>query len=614
MAEDGKAGIANHSEKKSQGRDFFNDCFIVIFSDSSIPYVHSGCRESTEFLLRDSLGMAIGIPANSVNMVFLRRLPCSGEKHGRETGRDGEGGRSLNPTYFLFLIYIVVSTLIITYWAAKRSKTTLRFYVASRKLTGFQNGMAIAGDFISAASFLGIIGMVAFRGYDGFLYSIGFLVSYVVVLFLIAEPVHRLGNYSLGDVICSRFPSRQMRFLMAFSTFIISILYMIPQLVASGFLLRLLLNLDYSVSVMVIGALMTLYVITGGMISTSWVQIVKTVLLMSGTFLLTLIVFSHFNWNIATLIEDVKGGTPLGKDFFLPGHLYDHPLEFLSLQLALVLGTAGLPHILIRLFTVRNTFEVRRSLISSTWIIGIFYIMTLILGLGAVALLGTDALLERDSTGNLAAPLLAQAVGGDFLLAFVSAIAFTTIIAVVAGLVISATTAFSHDIYHHILKKGKSTEKDQLRAARLSAVAIGLISTLLALRLERLNVTFLVSMTFIVAASSIFPVLFLTIYWKRFTPGGAFTGMMMGLFASLFAVALGPHIMNPVDGWIRREAVVSLYNPGILTIPIGFMGAIGGSFIFRRQSQSLKEFQKFSIQAQTGIHSGRDGNEKFDGN
>lgn len=447
--------------------------------------------------------------------------------------------------------------------------------------------MAIAGDFISAASFLGIIGMMALRGYDGFLYSIGFLVSYIVVLFLIAEPIHRLGKYSLGDVICARFPDRNMRLMMALGTFIISILYMIPQLVASGFLLRLLLNLDYSVSVLIVGLLMTIYVVTGGMIATSWVQIIKTVLLMSGSFLLSLIVFSHFDWNIASLIEKVKVGTPYRMDFFLPGHLFQNAVEFLSLQLSLVLGTAGLPHILIRLFTVRNTFQVRRSLISSTWIIGSFYFMTLLLGFGTVALLGYEELLALDPTGNIAAPLLAYTVGGDFLLAFVAAIAFTTIIAVVAGLVISATTAFSHDIVHHILKKGRSTEKEQLRAARLLALAIGMISTILALSLETINVTFLVSITFIVAASSIFPVLLFTIYWKRFTKTGALTGMVIGLLSSLLFVIFGPHVMNPVDGWIRQEPLFSLYNPGIITIPLGFFGAIAGSFYPGSKSQMI---------------------------
>ncbi|PAV29639.1 cation acetate symporter [Virgibacillus profundi] len=510
----------------------------------------------------------------------------------------------MNLTYFLFLICIIVCTLIITYWAAKRSKTTNRFYTAAGSLTGFQNGMAIAGDFISAASFLGIVGTIAINGYDGFLYSIGFLVSYLIVLFLIAEPVHRLGTYSLGDVICSRFPGNKMRWLMAIGAFMISILYMIPQLVASGFLLRLLLDIDYSISVVVIGGLMTIYVVFGGMVATSWVQIVKTVVLMSGTFLLSLIVFSNFNWNVADLIEQVKEGTPLGDQFFFPGHLFDNPLEFLSLQLALVLGTAGLPHILIRLFTVRNTLEVRRSLISSTWIIGLFYLMTLVLGLGTVALLGYQKMVAADPTGNLAAPLLAKEVGGDFLLAFISAIAFTTIVAVVAGLVISATTAFSHDIYHHIIKKGKSTEKEQLRAARWTALGIGFISTLFALRLETINVTFLVSLTFIVAASSNFPVLLLTIYWKKFNQVGAISGMVSGLAASLILVVLGPHIMNPDGGWIAREAVISLHNPGIIAIPIGFLGAYLGTIFSRNQPQSEAEYQRFFKKSQTGIRPG----------
>lgn len=509
----------------------------------------------------------------------------------------------MNPTYFLFFIYIIVCTLIITYWAAKRSKTTNRFYVAANTLTGFQNGMAIAGDYISAASFLGVVGMIALRGFDGFLYSIGFLVSYLIVLFLIAEPIHRLGKYSLGDVICSRFPSKKMRLIVAFCTFIISILYMIPQLVASGLLLRLLLNIDYSISVMIIGGLMTIYVVFGGMVATSWVQIVKTVLLMSGTFLLTLVTLSNFQWDLTKLVEQVKTNTPMGEKFFLPGHLFDHSIEFFSLQLALVLGTAGLPHILVRLLTVRNSLEVRKSLLSSTWIIGLFYFMTLILGLGAVALLGYHSLMEADSTGNLATPLLAKTVGGDFLLAFVSAIAFTTIVAVVAGLVISSTTAFSHDIFHHILKNGQSTEEEQLKVARISALVIGILSTLFSLKLETINVTFLVSMTFTVAASSIFPVLLFTIYWNKFTQWGAITGMLSGLVSSLILVSFGPYIMNPTNGWIPKEALFSLYNPGIVTIPIGFLGGIFGSVFSHKHSQTPVEFQKFFMKAQSGVAS-----------
>ncbi|SFD68514.1 cation/acetate symporter [Lentibacillus persicus] len=507
----------------------------------------------------------------------------------------------MNLTYFLFFLCIIVCTLIITYWAAKQSKTTNQFYVAAGSLTGIQNGMAIAGDYISAASFLGIIGTIAISGYDGFLYAIGFLVSYLIVLFFIAEPVHRLGKYSLGDVVCSRFPGNRMRWTMAIAALIISILYMIPQLVAAGLLLRLLLNIDYSTSVLVIGSLMTIYVVFGGMFATSWVQIVKTVVLMSGTFLLMLIVFARFDWNVAALIADVKTGTPLGEQFFLPGNLYDDPLESISLHLALILGTAGLPHILIRFFTVRNTHEVRKSLLTASWIIGAFYITALILGLGTVALIGYEQLAGVDPTGNLAAPLLAEELGGDFLMAFIAAIAFTTIIAVVAGLVISATTAFSHDVYFHIIKKGRTSEKNQIRSAQWTAFVVGLISTLFALGLENINVTFLVSLTFIVAASSNLPVILFTIYWKRFTEKGAITGMASGLLASLVLLLLGPHIMNPVSGWIAHEPFLPLANPGIIAIPIGFLGAVVGSLLTQSTIQSYAEFRRFFIKSQTGI-------------
>ncbi|SFA94990.1 cation/acetate symporter [Lentibacillus halodurans] len=507
----------------------------------------------------------------------------------------------MNLTYFLFFLCIIVCTLIITYWAAKQSKTTNQFYVAAGRLTGIQNGMAIAGDYISAASFLGIIGTIAISGYDGFLYAIGFLVSYLIVLFFIAEPVHRLGKYSLGDVVCSRFPGNQIRWMMAIGALIISILYMIPQLVAAGLLLRLLLDINYSTSVLIIGSLMTIYVVFGGMFATSWVQIVKTVVLMSGTFLLALIVFSRFDWNMTALIAQVTSGTPLGEQFFLPGNLYNDPLESLSLHLALILGTAGLPHILIRFFTVRNTQEVRKSLLTASWIIGSFYIIALVLGLGAVALIGYGPLTAADPTGNLAAPLLAGELGGDFLMAFIAAIAFTTIIAVVAGLVISATTAFSHDVYFHIIKKGQTTEKTQLRAAQWTAFVVGLISTLFALGLKNINVTFLVSLTFIVAASSNLPVLLFTIYWKRFNEKGAITGMITGLAVSLTLLVLGPHIMNPDGGWIPHEPLIPLSNPGIVAIPIGFLGTFLGSLLTEPSVQNTAEFRQFYLKAQTGI-------------
>ena len=409
-----------------------------------------------------------------------------------------------------------------------------------------------------------------------------------------------LGQYSLGDVIATRFPSNKVRSTIAFGTFLISICYMIPQLVAAGLLIRLLLGIDYSISVLVIGGLMTIYVVFGGMIATSWVQIVKTVLLMSGIFLVSLIVLARFDWQIVQLVEHVKQGTPLGLQFFMPGNLFDHFLEMFSLKLALILGTAGLPHILIRFFTVNNTLEVRRSVITATWIIGTFYVMTLVLGLGAVALVGYNKLHSVDTTGNLAAMLLAKELGGDFLLAFISALAFTTIVAVVTGLVISATISLSHDIYHHIIRKGQASEKEQLQVAKWTAVGIGFIATIFSLGLENINVTFLVSLTFVIAAASNLPIILFTLYWRRFNETGAIVGMYSGFFSSLILVVFGPHIMNINNGWIAMEPFFPLYNPGIIAIPIGFIGAIIGT-ILSSKKEDPSRFMRTFIKAQTGI-------------
>ncbi len=506
----------------------------------------------------------------------------------------------MNLTTFLLFLCIVGSTLIITHWAAQRKQTTHQFYAAAGSLSGLQNGMAIAGDYISAASFLGITGVIALEGFDGFIYSIGFLVSYLIVLFLIAEPVRHLGRFSVGDVICFRFPGRRMRLAMAAGTFLISIFYMIPQLVASGLLIRLLLGLDYSVSVLVIGSLMTVYVVFGGMMAASWVQIVKTVLLMSGTFLLSLMLLARFDWKLSALLQEVVTGTPLREQFFLPGNLFSSPLEMLSLNLTLLCGTAGLPHILIRFFTVKTAIDVRRSVITASWIIGLFYVMTLILGLGAVALVGWGRLVATDPTGNLAAPLLAEVLGGDFLMAFIAAIAFATIVAVVTGLVISATTSLAHDVYNHVLRGGLATEKEQLRVAKWTAVGIGLISTLFSLGLENLNVAFLVSLTFVVAASSNLPTIVLTVYWKRFNEVGAIAGMASGFLASMILLFFGPHVMNPEDGWIAREAIFPLYNPGIIAIPIGFLGAVLGALLSRKPLDQAR-FARVLVRAHTGI-------------
>ncbi|SES90938.1 cation/acetate symporter [Oceanobacillus limi] len=495
----------------------------------------------------------------------------------------------MNVTYFIFFLAIVVGTLIITHWAAERSKTTHQFYVASGSLTGFQNGMAIAGDFISAASFLGIAGLIAFYGYDGFLYATGFLVSYIILLFLIAEPVHYLGKYTIGDVIAARFPGRTMRLLVAAIGILISILYLIPQLVASGLLIRLLLGVDYAASVWIIGILMTIYVVFGGMVATSWVQIIKTVLLMSGTILLVFILLSWINWDFSFLWDQAAKQSPLGEQFFHPGNLFDHPVETFSLTLSLILGTSGLPHILIRFLTVKNAAGARVSAMSATWIIGCFYLMTLVLGIGAVALVGWDQLVQADSSGNLAALLLAEVLGGDFLVAFVMAVAFATIIAVVTGLIFAATSSLAHDIYFHTIKKKQVDEKEQLFVARLTAVFVGFLSIFLSIGMEESNVAFLVSLTFSVAAATIFPLLLFTFYWKRFNRVGAYSGLLTGFFVSVLLVGLGPEGLS----------VLSLYNPGIVAIPSGFLGAIVGTLVTKKTSDD--RFEELTVRVHTGI-------------
>ncbi|RPF50062.1 solute symporter family protein [Aquisalibacillus elongatus] len=485
----------------------------------------------------------------------------------------------MNMTYLSFFIIILIGTLVITHWAAERSRTTHQFYVVSGSLTGFQNGLAIAGDYISAASFLGITGLIAFYGYDGFLYATGFLISYVVLLLWVAEPVQRLGTYSIADVVTERFPKRGIRLMVAVSGILISVLYMIPQLVASGLLLRLLLGVDYTASVWVIGVLMTLYVAFGGMVATSWVQIIKTVLLMGGSLLVVLIVLSWVNWDLSVLIVDAQNQSTYGNAFFYPGHLFNHSIEKISLTLSLILGTSGLPHILLRFLTVKNAKEARLSAMSATWVIGLFYLMTLILGVGTIAIVGWDQLTGADPSGNLAALLLAEIVGGDFLVAFVMAVAFATIIAVVTGLVFAATSAFAYDIYHHIWKKQQASEKQQLTVARYVAVIIGLISIMLSIGMENVNVAFLVSMTFAIAASSIFPLLMLTFYWKRFNHIGAYSTLLTGFIVSLLMIVIGSEGLG----------LISLSNPAIVSIPSGFLGGVIGTFVAKHKPATNDE-------------------------
>lgn len=507
----------------------------------------------------------------------------------------------MNTAFLLFLI-IVLGTLVITYYAAKKTKTANEFYTAGGGLTGWQNGLAIAGDYMSAASFLGIAGMIALFGFDGFFYSIGFLVAYLVVLYLVAEPLRNLGKYTMADMIAARFDNKKIRGVAALNSIVISIFYMIAQLVGAGALISLLIpGLDYTASVLIVGVLMTVYVVFGGMTATSWVQIIKCVLLIAGTFIISLIVFAKFNFNIGHMFDQMRTATPLKEAFLNPGNKFANGIDTLSLNLALVLGTAGLPHILIRFFTVKDAPTARKSVVVATWIIGLFYVMTLFLGFGAAAFVGKDVIVQANAAGNMAAPLLARALGGEFLFAFVSAVAFATILAVVAGLVLSAASAFAHDFYGHIIRKGNVREKEQVRAARLASVGVAVISILLALFAQKLNVAFLVALAFAVAASANLPVLVFTVFWKRFNTTGAVTGMLIGLFSALVLVAVSPNVWDPVAGKaiFVGTPLISLTNPGIISIPLGFLGAFVGTYLSSKRDDA--KYDEILVKANTGI-------------
>lgn len=455
---------------------------------------------------------------------------------------------------------------------------------------------------MSAASFLGIAGMIALSGFDGFFYSIGFLVAYLVVLYIVAEPLRNLGKFTVADMIAARFQERNIRGFAALNTIVISVFYMIAQLVGAGALIKLLLGLDYTYSVLIVGVLMTVYVVFGGMMATSWVQIIKALLLMAGTFIISIMVFSKFDFNIMKMFDQVKTATPLGAGFLNPGNKFTNPLDTISLNLALVLGTAGLPHILTRFFTVKDAVTARKSVVFATWIIGIFYVMTIFLGFGAAAFVGHGKIVAANAAGNMAAPLLAEALGGEFLFAFISAVAFATILAVVAGLVLSAASAFAHDFYSHILRHGKATEKEQVVAARWSAIGVSVLSIILALFAQKMNVAFLVALAFAVAASANLPIILCTIFWKRFNTTGAITGMLVGLFSALILVAISPNVWSPEAGKaiLVGKPLISLTNPGIISIPLGFIGTWLGTVLSSKKADK-KKFDEILVKANTGI-------------
>jgi cation/acetate symporter len=474
-----------------------------------------------------------------------------------------------NAVAMAFFALFICITLGITLWAARRTRTTEHFYAAGRTISPAQNGLALAGDYMSAASFLGIAGLVSTTGFDGLIYSTGWLVGWPVVLFLIAEPLRNLGKYTFADVVAARLRQTPVRIAAAIGTLATVILYLIAQMVGAGGLIRLMFGLRYETAIVIVGAAMIAYVLFGGMLATTWVQIVKAVLLLSGALLLALLVLARFRMNPAALFG--AAAAKYGEGVLNPGKLVSNPLDTISLGMALMFGTAGLPHILMRFYTVPDARAARTSVFYATGLIGFFYLLTFVLGFGAMVFVGPAAIKAVDAGGNMAAPLLAEFLGGTAFLGFIAAVAFATILAVVAGLTLSGAAALSHDLWVNVINKGAADTGEELRVARVATVLLGIVAVVLGITFKGQNVAYMVSLAFAIAASGNFPALLLSIFWRRLTTAGAVSSMLVGTLATLLLIYLSPTIQ--VDILKHPSAWFPLKNPALLTIPLSF--AIG---------------------------------------
>lgn len=500
-----------------------------------------------------------------------------------------------------FFLGIVALTLIVTYIAAKNTSNAKDFYTAGGGLKGWQNGLAISGDYLSAAAFLGVSGAIALSGFDGFFFSVGYVVANLVVLYIIAEPLRNLGKYTLADMITARFNEKKVRAAAAISTITIVILYMIAQLVGAGALIQLLFGIDYWIAVLIVGTMMTVYVLFGGMTATSWVQIIKACLLLFGTALMSFLVLRQFDYSIVTMFDKMSTATEYGDKFLVSGLKYTNGFDSISMLIALVLGTGGLPHILMRFFTVKDAKTARTSISWATWITAIFFTLTIFLGFGAAAFVGIKDIVAANVAGNTAAPLLAEYLGGNVLLSFICAVAFATILAVVSGLVLTGASAISHDLYGEIFKKGVLTEKQQVLAARVGSISIAVASILLALGAQSLNVSFLVSFAFCIAASANLPVILYTIYWKNFTSTGALAATITGLISCIILGALGPNIWSTTGTAIfEGTPLFPLSNPAIITVPLGFLAGYIGSKL-SKQKVDLEMYEEIQVKSNTGV-------------
>jgi len=535
---------------------------------------------------------------------------------------DSDDHQALTATLFVLVVLLTVG---ITFWASRNTKTAADYYAGGRSFSGVQNGFAIGGDYMSAASFLGISGAIALSGYDGFLYSIGFLVAWLVALLLVAELLRNSGRFTMADQLAYRMRQTPVRTAAATSTIVVSIFYLLAQMVGAGALVSLLLGVDgdtaKNLTIAAVGVLMIFYVVIGGMKGTTWVQIVKAVLLMGGTILISVLVLAKFGFNISDLLGQAADNSGKGSAFLEPGLKYGvtttSKIDFISLGIALVLGTAGLPHILVRFYTVPTARQARQSVLWAIGIIGTFYLLTLILGFGAAALVTGDAKQRIvDSGGNLASPLLAEAVGGGsgttggaILLALISAVAFATILAVVAGLTLTSASSVAHDLYASVWKKGQASGADEIKVARIAAFVIGGVAIALAIPGQSLNVAFLVALAFAVAASANLPALLFNLFWKRFNTRGVLWSIYGGLISSVGLVIFSPVVSGKgLDPNGKNLSLLPtsidiswfpLENPGIVSIPLGFLLGYLGTITSKERS-SEDRFAELEVRSMTG--------------
>jgi len=473
-----------------------------------------------------------------------------------------------------FALFIALS-LVITWFAARRTKNTETFFAAGRSITATQNGLALAGDYMSAASFLGIAGLVSLSGFDGLIYSIGFLVGWPVVICMIAEPLRNLGKYTFTDVVAYRLRQTPVRVASAFGGLAVVAFYLIAQMVGAGNLIRLLFGLPYETAVVIVGLVMLAYVLFGGMLATTWVQIVKAVLLLSGAFLLAFLVLARFSMNPLALFSEAA--RQYGAAVLAPGRLVSDPLDAISLGIALMFGTAGLPHVLMRFYTVPDAKTARVSVAVATGVVGTFFLLTFVLGFGAMVLVGQDSIRKVDAGGNMAALLLAETVGGQAFLGFIAAVAFATILAVVAGLTLAGAAALAHDVWVSVIRRGHAPEHEQFVVARAATIVLAIASIVLGIVFKGQNVAFMVGLAFAIAASANFPALVMSVFWRAFTTRGAQASMIVGTASALILIYLSPTVQ--IDILKQPTAWFPLRNPGLVTIPLSFLVGIAVSLI-----------------------------------